>query len=175
MENPLGGRIEENRYILTNLIQCHPDTVRVVPSDENVDIFALQEKVIASILQASVEQIAIAEAPKILDPIQQTVSTTIRGYIHNSLVSRKEVLTAIQRLGSPLPGVYLKTLRKAYDTFLLNKDIHELLAAVNAIGDTPASDTENGNGTTEQSPNKERKVLLKRDDLKLICFEYVWH
>jgi hypothetical protein len=132
----------------------------------------LQEKVITSILQASVEQIAIAEAPKILDPIQQTVSTTIRGYIHNALVSRKEVLTAIQRLGSPLPGVYLKTLRKAYETFLFNKDINELLVAVNAIGgDAPASDPE----SVEQSANKERKALLKRDDLKLICFEYVWH
>jgi superfamily II DNA or RNA helicase len=172
MENPQGGRIEENRYILTNLIQCHPDTVRVVPSDRSVDIFALQEKVIASILQASVEQIAIAEAPKILDPIQQTVSTTIRGYIHNALVSRKEVLTAIQRLGAPLPGVYLKTLRKAYETFLFNKDINELLVAVNAIGgDAPASETE----SVEQSASRERKALLKRDDLKLICFEYVWH
>jgi hypothetical protein len=133
---------------------------------------ALCSQVIASILQASVEQIAIAEAPKILDPIQQTVSTTIRGYIHNAFVSRKEVLTAIQRLGAPLPGVYLKILRKAYETFLFNKDINELLVAVNAIGgDAPASETEN----VEQSASKGRKALLKRDDLKLICFEYVWH
>jgi hypothetical protein len=53
--------------------------------------------------------------------------------------------------------------------------MNELLAAVNAIGDTPASDTENGNSTAEQPSSKERKALLKRDDLKLICFEYVWH
>ncbi len=36
-----GGRIEDNRYIITNLIQCQPDTVRIVPTDGEVDIFAL--------------------------------------------------------------------------------------------------------------------------------------
>ena len=175
MEHPQGGRIEENRYLLTNLIQCHPDTVRVVPPDGTVDIFALQEKVIASILQASVEQLAVAEAPKLLDPIQQTVSTIIRGYIHNSLVSRKEVLTAIQRLGSPLPGVYLKTLRKAYETFLFNKDINALLTAIHAMGDASTSDAENGSSASGQNPSREKQSLLKREDLKLICFEYIWH
>jgi hypothetical protein len=37
-----------------SLIQCHPNAVRVVPAESGeVDIFALQEKVIASLLQAS--------------------------------------------------------------------------------------------------------------------------
>jgi SNF2 family DNA or RNA helicase len=166
MDSIQGGRIEENRYIITSMIQCHPDTLRVVPLNDAVDIFALQEKVIASVLQASIEQVAASEAPKILDPIQQTVSTAIRSYIHSPAVSRKEVLTAIQRLGTPLPGVYLKTLRKVYDAFLRDSDIAALLAAVNGLD---VAIPENGNGSSGIG----KKAVLKREDLKLICFEYV--
>jgi hypothetical protein len=61
-----GGQIEDNRYLITNLIQCQPDTSRIVPFDGSVDIFSLQEQVIASIIQSSQDQIAAAEAPKIL-------------------------------------------------------------------------------------------------------------
>lgn len=62
--------------LITNLIQCQPDRVRVVPND--IDIFMLQEKVIESILHASLEQVAVEEAPKLLDPIQQTIATALR-------------------------------------------------------------------------------------------------
>ena len=57
--NKRGGRIEDNRYVITNLIQCQPDIPRVVPFETEVDIFALQEKVIASIVQSSAEQVAV--------------------------------------------------------------------------------------------------------------------
>ena len=117
LEDSRGGRIEDNRYVITNLVQCQPDTPRIVPVDGEVDIFALQEKVIASIVQASTEQLAVEEAPRLLDPIQQTIATTLRGYINNPVVSRKEVIAAIQRLSEPQPGVYIKALRKAYEAF----------------------------------------------------------
>ena len=62
-----GGRIDDNRYVITSLIQCQPDTPRLVPVEEEVDIFALQEKVIDSIVQSSVEQVAVEEAPNICE------------------------------------------------------------------------------------------------------------
>jgi hypothetical protein len=174
-----GGRIEENRYILTNLIHCHPDTMRVVPLDGSVDIFALQEKVIASILQASIEQRAIAEAPKLLDPIQQTVIVTIRSFVHSPLVSREEVVQALRRLKKPLPGVYLKALRKAYDAFLLDKQVRDLLVAVQNLDASMQSSDSDENAKSvqsiQQAQSKARKELLKREDLRLVCFEYIWH
>src|SRR5260221_14673918 len=91
--------------------------LRFVPVDGEVDIFALQEKVIASIVQSSAEQMAVEEAPKLLDPIQQKRTTTLRGYINSPPVSRKEVITAIQWLNEPQTGVYIKTLKKAKETF----------------------------------------------------------
>src|SRR5712691_2449611 len=36
-----GGRVEDNRYVITNLIQCQPDTPRIVLVDSEVDIFEL--------------------------------------------------------------------------------------------------------------------------------------
>src|SRR5207248_3126206 len=128
-----GGHVEDNRYVITNLIQCQPDTSRFVPIDGEVDIFALQEKVIASIVQSSQEQVAVEEAPKLLDPIQQTIATTLRGYINSPAVSRKEIIAAIQRLNEPQPGVYIKTLRKVYEAFTAHGQIDELLAAVKSI------------------------------------------
>src|SRR6266702_4248977 len=160
-----GGRIDDNRYVITNLIQCKPDTPRVVPADGEVDLFALQEKVIHSIVQSSVEQVAVEEAPKQLDPIQQTIATVLRSYINNPAISRKDVIAAIQQLNLPLPGVYVKTLRKAYEAFTATARADELLAAVQRIGQGEESPTNNGG---------ESKTLVRREDLKLICFDYVW-
>ncbi len=161
-----GEHIEDNRYVITNHIQCQPDTPRVVPLDEEVNIFQLQEKVIASIIQSSIEQVAVEEAPRLLDPIQQTVATTLRGYIHHPAVSRKEIIAAIQRVTEPQPGVHIKALRKAYETFLTNSELDTLLTAVKSIGIDTVSNADSG--------NVEVKRPIRREDLKLICFDYVW-
>jgi len=160
-----GGRIEDNRYVITNLIQCQLDTPRIVPVDGEVDIFNLQEKVIASIVQSSVEQAAVEEAPKQLDPIQQTVATILRGYINSPAVNRKQVIAAIQQLNAPLPGVYIKTLRKAYEAFTTNPSIDELLTTIQSI----SQEKDKPNITTAES-----KISIRREDLKLICFDYLW-
>ncbi len=160
-----GGRIDDNRYVITNLIQCQPDTPRVVPVDGEVDLFALQEKVIQSIVQSSVEQVAVEEAPKQLDPIQQTIATVLRTYINNPAISRKDVIAAIQQLNLPLPGVYVKTLRKAYEAFTATARVDELLAAVQSISQEKEKPASSGS---------EGKTPVRREDLKLICFDYVW-
>ena len=53
--------------MITNRIQCEWAEPRVVPAPGEVDIFALQEKVIASIVQGAQEQVALEEAPKMYD------------------------------------------------------------------------------------------------------------
>ena len=137
----------------------------MVPLDGEVDIFALQEQVIASILQSSVEQVAVEEAPKLLDPIQQTVATTLRGYLASAQVNRKELIAIIQRVVEPQPGVYIKALRKAYESFQSTKQLATLLDAVKQIG------------TETASPPAESDAIrhpIEREDLRLVCFEYVW-
>src|SRR6266516_2961044 len=167
--NAQGGAIEDNRYRITNLIQCQPDIVRVVPTSIEVDIFALQERVIESILQASLEQVAVEEAPKLLDPIQQTIVTVLRGYVNAPDFNRKEVIAAMQKLNVPQPRVYIKALRKAYDEYKKNRDVRDLLSTVQGIGANDVEETKN-NGRSGEG----RKRPLRREDLKLVCFDYVW-
>jgi hypothetical protein len=88
--------------------------------------------------------------------------------MNNPTVSRKEIIAAIQILNGPQPGVYIKTLRKAFETFTTNSQIDELLEAVKSIG-TEVEPTVNSNAANEES-----KSPVKREDLKLICFDYVW-
>jgi len=157
-----GGTIEENRYRITSLIQCQPDTPRVVPPEGEVDIFALQEQVIASILQSSVEQVAVEEAPKILDPIQQTIATALRAYLNSPQVNRKELIATIQRVVEPQPGVYIKALRKAYENFQATRQLSVLLDALKELG------------TQTAAPETEVRRPIQREHLRLVCFEYVW-
>jgi len=168
-DNAQGGAIEDNRYRITNLIQCQPDIVRVVPTSIEVDIFALQERVIESILQASLEQVAVEEAPKLLDPIQQTIVTVLRGYVNAPDFNRKEVIAAMQKLNVPQPRVYIKALRKAYDEYKKNRDVRDLLSTVQEIG---ANDVEEPK--TNGRSGEGMKRPLTREDLKLVCFDYVW-
>jgi superfamily II DNA or RNA helicase len=174
-EDSRGGRVQDNRYLITNLIQCQPDTPRVVPADGEVDIFALQEKVLASILQSSVEQVAVEEAPKILDPIQQTIATILRGYINNPVVSRKEVIAALQRITEPQPGVYIKTLRKAYEEFLASNKVEELLNSVKTVvASSDNTRVQSGTEDNNLSSTSGENEPVKREDLRLICFDYIW-
>ena len=119
-------------------------------------------------MQSSEEQVAVEEAPKLLDPIQQTIATTLRGYINNPAISRKEVIAAIQRLNEPQPNVYIRTLRKAYEAFTTTNQISELLAAVQNISSTTEAPEDSN------TSNPESKSPVKREDLKLICFDYIW-
>lgn len=168
-----GGRIEDNRYVIANFIQCLQDTPRVVPAPGEVDIFALQEKVIASIIESSVEQVAVEEAPKLLDPIQQTIITTLRRYINSPSVSRSAIVAAVQKLNEPQPSVYVKALRKAYETFAADGNLEALLGAVGALGETG-----DGSGPDHGGPGEEETTTprgaVKREDLRLICFDYLW-
>ena len=167
-----GGSIEDNRYVITNYIQCQPDTPRIVPFEGEVDIFALQEQVINSILQASQEQVAVQEAPRLLDPIQQTIATTLRSYLNNATYNRRELITHLQWLTEPQPAVYIKSLRKAYETFLATRQPQELLETIRTLH-ASTSTPEPAKTEAVETPG-EKKRLVRREDLRLICFDYVW-
>ena len=129
----------------------------------------MQERVIASILQSSVEQVAVEEAPKLLDPIQQTIITTLRRYINSPTVSRKAIVEAVQKLNEPQPSVYVRALRKAYETFAASGDLTALLEAIGNL------DTSTGNGAaTGEDEDAIPRRAIKREDLRLICFDYLW-
>jgi len=154
-------KIIDNRFLIANLIACSPDTQRVVGSE---DIFAIQERVIGHILQSAREQQAVEAAPKIVDPLQQTVSTLLRSYLNSPQIPRKDVKAAIQVLATPLPRVHVKSIRKAYDEFQRYRDVNSLIKAVNEL---------HAEGPEPNSSSGVTNSPIRREDLHLICFEYV--
>lgn len=157
------GEVLDNRLLIANRIKCQPDTPRFIPTE--VDIFDVQERVIESILASSQEQQALATAPKQIDPPQRTVVTLLTEHLNNPQIDRRELLQVIKGLGRPLPGVHVRTLRNAYEAYLADPDIEALVDAARPIA--ALSDPGGGNGA--ESPR-----AITREDLYLICFDYVW-
>jgi hypothetical protein len=87
--------IIENRFIIANLIACEKDTPRVVDPDMFDQVFDIQEKAIESILKSFGQQQALEKAPRALDPIQQSIATTIQTYINHPDIDRKRAIAAI--------------------------------------------------------------------------------
>jgi len=154
-------RIIDNRFLIANLIACSPDTQRVVGSE---DIFGIQEKVIDHILQSSRELQAVEAAPKIVDPLQQTVSTLLRSYLNSPQIPRKDVKAAIHVLGAPLPRVHVKSIRQAYEVFSKDREPSKLVQAVVGLRELV------GERETSNAPSRPG---VKREDLHLVCFDYI--
>jgi len=159
------AHVEENRYVMTSLLQCQPDTPRVVPASDEVNIFELQEKAIASILRDSLQESVLGDLPKILDPIQQKLQTVLQRCMNIPNLKRQEVIAALQRVNVPQPRVHIKMLREAYHQYTTGGNVQVLLDTINTI-DVPL-----GGGSEGQ---QEEKAVLTREDIKLICFEYIW-
>ncbi len=155
------GRIVDNRYIIANLIACERDTPRVVG---DYDVFAAQEKVIDDIMRSHQEQQALGEAPKTVDPLQQTLASTIQSYMNRPEVKRQDALAAVRFLSKPAPSVVVKQLREAYREFQRDRNIGSLVGAVVDLAERFGSATESRGGGV---------LKLRREDLRLICFDHL--
>jgi hypothetical protein len=152
-------RVLDNRFLITNLIACSPDTARVIG---DADVFALQERVIDHIVQQSQAQVAVEAAPKIIDPMQQTVATVLRGYLNHPEVDRQEARQLLRVLSAPMPRVHVRRLRELYASFSSTKDVGALIAGLHEL---PAAFED------EAAPPP---ASVKREDLHLVCFDFVW-
>ena len=156
------GRVLDNRFLIANLIACSPDTPRVVG---DCDVFAIQDRVIDDILGSVREQQAVEAAPRILDPLQQTVITLLRGYLDSPAAQRAEVREAMQRLRSPMTHAAIRDLRRAYEQFQRDQNIAPVIGHVVSM-DAVEPD--------EGSPSPDAHTPLTRDDLHLVSFDYIW-
>ncbi|RJQ50197.1 MAG: helicase [Nitrospiraceae bacterium] len=156
------GRIVDNRFLIANLISCSPETERVIG---DYDVFEIQEKIIEHILKTYHEKVALESVPKVIDPIQQTLATTIQNYLNHPDVDRKEALEIIKYLNQPMPGTQVKELRKIYKEFQENAVPKVLVEKVTAMRE------KYGSLSTEISSTE--RFNLKREDLNLLCFDYL--
>jgi superfamily II DNA or RNA helicase len=158
--------ILDNRYLIANLIQCEPSTPRVVEPGALSNVFALQEEVIADILKSVAEKKALAFAPRTIDPIQQTVATAIQGYLNHPDVDRREAIELIRFLNQPMLSIQIRLLRTTLKSFKAVGEVKHLLEEVRKLRTMvaePEPVVTDGSGRT----------ALRREDLRLICFEFV--
>lgn len=162
------NEIIDNRFIVANLIACDKDEKRVVDPEMFDRVFEIQEKVIEDILQSFGQRQALERAPKSLDPIQQTIATTIQRYISHPDIDRKKAIAAIKFLNEPKLAVQIKKLRGIYKTFEHKGDAKELIEGVSQmIEQTGTTDRQ------EMPSNSSSDINLRREDLHLICFDFV--
>jgi len=153
--------IIDNRFEIAQRIACQPDEPRYIGDQ---DVFVLQEKVIEDILKRERDAEARAAAPSVVDPIQQTVAEELKNAIRRSSVDRDSAKAAIQYLSNPLARFAVKRLRKAHAEWTKERDDDVLLSAVQAL----SADYARGS-----SANGDEDRSLRREDLDLICFEYI--
>ena len=156
--------IIDNRYILANLIACQRDTPRVVDPEIFRTDFDLQERVIADILQSEEEKRALEVAPRSVDPIQQTVATALQSYLNHPDVNRREAIEIIRFLNQPMLAVQVRRLRQIHREFQTKSDVKLLLTALEEMHKTIG-----GEQVLRESAEKSKQ--LRREDLRLICFD----
>ena len=152
--------VKENRYEIAQIIQCLPDEPRYI-GDQNV--FELQERVIDHILSAEREAEAKAAAPTAVDPIQQTVSEEMKNVIRRGAVDRQQAKACVSFLGQPMGRSLHVKLRKAYGVWSESRDDERLVTTVLSMAERFSKERPSGTGSGR----------LRREDLELICFEYV--
>ncbi len=142
------------------MIACLPDEPRYLGDH---DVFALQETVIAHILKAEREVEARAAAPTAVDPIQQTVAEELKDAIRRKTVDRDLAKSGIRFLGQPMgKSLHLK-LRAAFAAWDESHDDVALLAEIAALAQQ----------FQKHRPATAQVKHLRREELELICFEYV--
>lgn len=160
--------IIDNRFLIANLIACDRDTPRVVEPSIFKSIFEIQEYVVDSILEAVGKQKALEVAPKTIDPIQQTLATVLQGYMNHPDFDRQICIDIIRFLNQPMMTFQIRACRQAYRKFQTSKDVKELMLSIDHIKSEYSTDR------TSSEDNKSVKLEgIKREDLRLICFDIV--
>jgi hypothetical protein len=152
--------IRENRYEIAQLISCLPDEPRYIGDQ---DVFLLQEKVIDNLLSADREAEAKAMAATAVDQIQQTVAEELKDAIRRRTVDREKAKSCISFLGQPMGRSLHTKLKTANETWKSDKDDGVLVDTVAELADQFG----------KEKPTASSQKRLRREDLELICFEYV--
>jgi SNF2 family DNA or RNA helicase len=161
-------RIMDNRYHIMQMIACGPDTPRFPPPYHEVDIFEIQDKVIESILGDVEQQEAAAIVNKSVAEEQALVAQVLQGHLNHPEMNRQELRDLRRFLRQPLVGASVQQLRNAIQGYSSTNDIQVLLEIVRALYQ------HQGSGTSHESSHEQPLNKIRREDLRLICFKYIY-
>jgi hypothetical protein len=130
-----------------------------------MDVYALQERVIEGILADVTQQQATALVSKPVAQEQAVVSQILRENMNNPALNRAEVRELRNFLKQPLVGASVRTLREALKQYNVNNSPQPLVEAVREL--------HSQQGEIIPQGMVERPVSVSREDLHLICYEYI--
>jgi hypothetical protein len=119
--------------------------------------------VIDHILASEREVEAKAAAPITVDPIQQTVAEELKDALRRQTVDRELAKHGIRFLGQPMGRSLHAKLKRAHHAFVQARDDVGLLSAVGILAEEFGKDR----------PSAGPTAAMNRENLELICFEYV--
>jgi superfamily II DNA or RNA helicase len=161
-------QIIDNRYHIMQIIACGPETPRFPPPYHEVDVFEIQDKVIESIMGHVEQQEAAALVNKAVAEEQALVSQVLQGHLNHPGMDRQELRQLRKFLRQPLVGASVQQLRKALQTYSSTSDVQVLIEAARALYQ------HQGMAFSNKPVDNGRATGITRQDLKLICYEYIY-
>ncbi len=162
-------KIIDNRYQIMQLIACAPDTPRFPPPYQEVDVFEVQERVIASILGEVEQQEVVTLVNKPVAEEQTTVAQILQSHLNHPDFERKTLRQLRQFLKQPLVGASVRQLRQALQSYSLSNDVAALIEVVKTLYAQQGA-IESPEAAADTPPSER----LTRADLRLICYEYIY-
>ena len=159
-------QIIDNRYQIMQLIACGPETPRFPPPYHEIDVYDLQEKIIHSIVTDVEQQQAAAIVDKPVSEEQNIASEILRQHINSPDVDRREIKQLRSFLRQPLVGASVTKLRQAMKDYSASNDFAPLVETVRDLHEQQAPVDETPSAAFRRRP-------LTRDDLHLVCYEYI--
>ena len=135
---------------------------------QEVDVCAIQDKIIESILGDVAQQEAAAIVNKPVSEEQTLVSQVLQGHLNNPGFDRRELRELRQFLKQPLVGASVQQLRKVLQTYSSTNDVRGMIETVQALYQRQGGFSSHGSG------DKKPVGRIQREDLKLICYEYIY-
>lgn len=165
----LGTRkIIDNRYQIMQIIACGPETPRFPPPYGEVNIFDIQEKIIASIIGDIEQQEAAAVVNKPVAEEQTLASQILQTQLSNPLFDRAELRELRKFLKQPLVGAAVQQLRKSLQTYTATNKAEDVVGTIRHLSQ------QQGKLPSEIESVSKPADLITRENLKLVCFEYVY-
>jgi hypothetical protein len=131
----------------------------------DLDAFSIHDRIVASIVQTHKEQVALEEAPRRIDPVQQQVVTLLEGYLTNPRYKRRQLLDLIKFVGAPKSGAQIKALKKTLPVLSSVETGQAALQDLARLKDTY--------GTSDDAADTGRTQPLDPSRLRLICFDHI--
>lgn len=161
-------RITDNRYQIMQIIACGPETPRFPPPYADIDIYDVQERIIASIVSDTAQQEAAAVVNKPVAEEQTIVSQILSTQLSNPAYDRAELRELRAFLKQPLVGAVVQQLRQALQAYSQTNDPAALISTLRTVHEQQGSPPPEA--LAASSPAK----TITREQLRLVCFEYIY-